>query len=368
MKLTFWKKSEQFPHEVGIGSKSEGKPVIFKIIFGIVVLGLLINFVLLYLLQGKVTILNEDKAIIAETINRASGIMDKNSGTVYSKELTAEALTNKESFQNVLPALTKQATALIKERDALAKTLSLISASIDSTNLQKESALSDINSYESSAKAVVDLNKKLLDANGRLATFIADLAESLQSPIPDRNSFILNSKITVNQAILKSISDSVAKSNQQISDLKEEATKKDSAIADLNKSIRNATGTSEDFKKLFNEQRKELEQVKVEYETLKTQIGQSNNSASDENGEEIEASNSSSNKSALPQNVVRNVFPEYYYKLTGTIVDYNSKWGFVIVNFGSDSKMTLDIDGIQREVTVPAPLGQELYIARGNSL
>lgn len=356
---------DDIPSGIPPSSKAGSNPLIFKAIFGLVILGLIINFVLLWLLNGKVATLREDKDLMAETINRASTIMDKNSGTSYAKELTTQSLANKETFQNALPILTKQATILTKERDALAKTLGSISSSIDPSSQQKESAITDINSYEQSSKAVYDLSKKSLDANGKLATFVVDIAETLQQGVPDKNEFIARARTSVDPALLKSIIETVAKDKQQVSVLTDEISKKDAAITELNNSIKSTSGKDDDIKKLFNEQRRELERIKSEHEALKSKIAQSAASSNEENDEEVQVSNTSA-ATTKAENEVRTIFPEYYYKLKGKVVEYNSKWGFVILDFGSDSKLSLNIDGAQREVTVPAPLGQELYISRGD--
>lgn len=361
MKLTFWKKSGQ-AQRIEFSPKNGSDTLIFKVIFGLVILGLIINFVLLWLINGKVVTLREDKDLMAETINRASMIMDKNSGTSYAKELTTESLASKETFQNTLPILTKQATMLAKERDVLAKTLGSISSSIDNANGQKEPALSDMNSYEQSSKAVFDLSKKSLDANSKLATFAVDIADALQQGIPNKNEFVIKARTSVDLALLKSMIDIVTKDKQQVSTLMDEISKKDAAIAELNNSIKSTSGKDGDIKKLFIEQRKELERIKSEHEALKSKIAQSVDSE-EENDEEVRTSNTSIQTPV--QNELRTVFPEYYYKLSGKVVEYNAKWGFVILDFGSDSKLSLDIDGSKREVTVPAPLGQELYISRG---
>lgn len=363
MNLAFWKKSDQI--QGSEPSSSDGSnTLIFKIVCGLVVFGMIINFVLLWLLNGKVITLREDKSLMAETINRASMIMDKNSGTSYAKELTIESLVGKETFQTTLPILTKQATVLVKERDALAKALGSISSLIDSTSQQKESAFSDVNSYEQSSKTVYDLSKKLMDANGKLANFVIDIADTLQQSIPDKNNFVVKSRTSIDSVLLKSIVDIVAKDKQQVSSLTDEISQKKSTIAELNNSIKSASGSNDEFKKLFNDQRRELERVKSEHEALKLKMAQSDDFDENSGAETSSADNAS--LQAPVMNEVRTVFPEYYYKLRGKVVEYNSKWGFVILDFGSDSKLSLDIDGSYREVTVPAPLGQELYISRGD--
>lgn len=363
MKLAFWKKSDQLKSiEPSPVDSTNNNTMIFKAVFGLVIFGLVINFVLLWLLNSKVTTLREDKSLMSETINRASSIMDKNSGTSYAKELTVESLANKETFQNALGILTKQATLLTKERDSLASTLGAISLSIDKANAQKEPQLSDINSYEQSSKAVLDQSKKSLDTNSKLATFIAEIAGLLGQTIPDVNEFIIKSKISADPILLKSMIDAVTNNKQQLSVLTDEVSSKNEVIAQLNNSVKDTSGNNNELKKLFNEQRRELERVKAEHEELKTKVAQSDDF--DDEDSEDQASGSSSQEPV--KNEARTVFPEYYYKLKGKVVEYNTKWGFIILDFGSDSKLNLDIDGSMREVTVPAPLGQELYIARGD--
>lgn len=353
------------PSGIPPSPKERNNTLIFKVIFGLVILGLIINFVLLWLLNGKVANLREDKDLMAETINRASTIMDKNSGTSYAKELTTESLVNKETFQNALPILTKQATVLAKERDALAKTLASISSLIDTAAQQKESAISDMNSYEQASKAVYDLTKTSLDSNTKLATFFVDIADVIQQNIPDKNEFVAKARTSVDPVLLRSVIEGVTKDKQQVAALTDEISKKDTTITELNNSIKSTSGKDQDITKIFNEQRRELERIKSEHEALKSKIAQSVASSNEDNDEEVQVSNTSA-ATATAENEVRTIFPEYYYKLKGKVVEYNSKWGFVILDFGSDSKLSLNIDGSQREVTVPAPLGQELYISRGD--
>ncbi len=365
MKLAFWKKSDRM-QRIELHPKKGGYSWIFKVVLGLVILGLLINFVLLLLLNDKTAALRKDKELMAESINRTSIVMDKNSGTAYAKNLSVESLINEDTFQNSLPVLTKQATELTKERDALAKTLSSISSLLDEATRKSEAQFANFNSYEQSSKLVYDMIKKSMDVNNVLATFIVNISEALQQNIPDKNEFISEARFYVDPAFLKSLINNVDKEKQHLSELTDEISKKDKAITELKNTIKNTSGSEDEIKRLFNEQRKELERIKSDYEALKSNVPSSDgfDDENDENDEEVQSNTST--PQPLVQNEVRTVFPEYYYKLRGKVVEYNSKWGFVILDFGADTKLNVEIDGVFKEVTVPAPLGQELYISRGD--
>ncbi|HBM15447.1 MAG TPA: hypothetical protein DD381_03755 [Lentisphaeria bacterium] len=365
MKLFFWKKSG-LPKEKFSNDRADIVPIVIKLISGLIVLGLVINFVLLFLLNSKIIKMKEEIEVIFETMNRTASIMDKNSGTSYAKNITPESLKNKETFQQSASLITKQAANLIKERDYLAKTLSSVSALLEPATQQKESSLTDISSYEKSSNSVVETIKKSLDSNNKLSSFIADTADKFQVSIPERDNFINSSKTNIDQTVLKTVSDALTNNVEQVTQLKQEVTQKDSKISELNDTIKanQSEKGNTDLKKLFNEQRKELEQLKNDYEELKSEAAQY--AAEEEEDTDLQDIKEASESADVQASENRTSYPEYYYKLTGSVVEFNSKWNFVIINIGSDSKMTLDIDGNQREVTVPVPAGQEIYIARGD--
>jgi hypothetical protein len=259
--------------------------------------------------------------------------------------------------------LTKQSANLVKERDSLAKSLSFISEIIDSKAIQNESALADLNTYEKSSSTVIEMCRKVLNANKELVGFLAEQAEKLQIPVKDKNELLASSKTSLDQNFLKSISDGVSNSVQQVTSLKSEISQKDAKITELNNSLKTgASGANDEFKKLFNDQRRQLDQLRREYEALKSKTLQSDI----EEDAELQDLKEASAPEDKPIVVRRTSYPEFYYKLTGNVVDYNSKWGFVIIDIGSESKLNLEIDGEKRDVTVPAPVGQEIYISRGD--
>ncbi|MEI6056436.1 MAG: hypothetical protein WCR55_10310 [Lentisphaerota bacterium] len=313
MKLAFWKKSnkpkeiifhdqepEHEPHEESSLVKLHITDSMVFWLFILGVIGIIINCILLYSLHNKVTLMSKDNAITYDVMNKAARIMDQNSGTFYAKKITPDSLENKNTFNQSVTLIEKQASDLVKERDGLAKTLSSISEEIDVDNQQKESSLTDLSSYEKSSNTVAEMSKKSLDANSEFASCFLAIAKVLKVSIPNKSAFISASKLAVDQDVLKSVANEIASNYQQMNKLKNEIDQKDAKIAKLTASLKvsnSAEKNNDEFKELYKQQRKESELLRIENEELKN--AKLNNAEESQSNSEENLINPKSNASLI---------------------------------------------------------------------
>lgn len=361
MKLAFWKKKQNI--EKLTLPKKKIRPNLSLILVSIIFISLIFTFALIYMLNEKVTEVKEERNTLLDDISKSSIILDKNSGTNYSKDMQPSNFKNPGSISQILPTMNRQSEGVIKQRDSLAKTLSNTLIVIDPSVQVKDSDFSDISKYEKNSALIQPALKNIFDEYERLSRFIILTAVSLNIKDVDVNQFSMASDENFQKSILEQISNN----NSQVAKLTAQLEQRESQIKMLKDSVDKASTSGEEFRKLYNQQQKEYETIKLQFEELKANMDkkQGYSELSDDDDFEEEGGNSNPEQSNPQQ--TRNIFPEFYYKLTGQIVDFNSNWGFVIINIGSESNLTLDIDGTTREVTVPAPSGQEIYIARGDT-
>lgn len=346
MKFNFVKKLKDFrdnslSSEV-IANKTR-KKLIFKIIIAAIVVCAIVNVILLGLVNSKVKALYLDKKNMAQSLSKIF-------------EALPEKTVPQPDFMdcNLLPGYTdiisRQIKDISSQKNIMINSLQEIANSVQYENFNISGA-PDMNVVQSKVRGLSGYTKKLFDFNEKLVIFVINMASLTEQKIEKENEF-KNKLRTFPEDICLPILEDIEKGKKEIENLRQEIDAKTNTIAELRKTIEGVSTNKNKLNHIIQQQQNELIKAKNEYSGLKAQIEKATT--------HVTVGKSLAITDEKP--VKKTSYPELYHKLKGNVVEYNPKWGFIIINFGNDSK--LNIEG--EEVNVPVPLDTEVYIARGS--
>ncbi len=331
--------------------------LIFKIIFILIFIIAIISVVMLTQIVQKAKQINSKNKLMAEYINRNSFTLDKGSGTKFSRQLSIENLLKQNDLNILLRTFSKQAKGIIDQRNLLSLTLKESADSLMLPREFKSSEFDNLSTTKNSCDALLKIINKVNIRNDQLMTAIINISSAIGGKI-DINKFKSdNKKLNSLSVTIKSIAETARTINNKITDLNSKLIEKNAKIKSLEKTSSGETVNVRALREIINTQQDEIVKLKTEANNLKRtynpNLAQGTESAAHENNKKIKTKK-------------RTNYPELYHELKGKVVDYNSKWGFIIVDLGTHNTIITNIDGKEKPVIVPMPRDKEIYIVRGN--
>jgi len=354
MKFSFRKRLETFQNN-GLNTITElngsREKLIIKIAAAIIVVLAIVNAVLLGLINSKAKALYQDKKAMSESLSKISADVNKETP---AKAILQSDFMDMDMLTNYTGIILKKINDIINKKDTIITSVKSI-AEVTKYGAFDISGINDIRVIQNKLKELTDYSKKLFDYNEQLSAFVLKIASLTSQSLIDQNE--LKKKINASpENVCLPILENIEKNKKTAESLQQDITAKASTIAELKKTVEAASTNKNEFQQIIQQNQSELNKVKDEYSKLKTQI---ENIKKQPNAEKTLAA-----VTAAPAQKIS--YPEFYYNLKGKVMEYNSKWGFIIINFGSDSKLNVNIDGKEKEVNVPVPLDKEVYIARAD--
>jgi hypothetical protein len=334
--------------------------LIFKIIVIVIFIIAIISVVMLTQVVQKAKQINSKNILMAKSINSVSFTLDKGSGTRVSGQLSENNLLKQKDLNILLREFNKQATGIIDQRSLLSLTLKENADSLMLPREFKSSEFDNLSTTKTTGNSLVKLLNKVNLRNDQLVTAIINMSTAMGGKM-DINKFKSDNKnLSSLSSLIKPIIEDARNIHGKIVSLNSKLTDKDNEIRQLKKSSSGETTNIRALREIINTQQDELTQLKTEHNKLKDTLNIDNKSGT----ESIESTESGQvTKKRIKK---KTNYPELYYKLKGKVVEYNAKWGFIIVDLGKHNTIITNIDGSEKPVIVPMPTDKEIYIVRGN--
>jgi len=324
---------------------------ILNIVVAILFVFAIFAIVLLSLLDNKVKQLYTLNSALSDGFGRISLKLDANSGTTFGRNFNPSLFKNPATASNALMAQYRQADEIIKQRNKLAEEIIAITQSL---KLPQISSPEQIESLKTSKDALINISSeinKVNDRNEKLINYLIQLATVVGLKQTDIQEFKDdNSKYAPTYPSLEKL---LAESKN----LKSNLVNAQNSVQELTKNLQTLqasynTATAEDnsLKSQLNDLQQQMTILKTENEQLKQ-----NQFTFDK-----EESKTQSNHDISPNE------SELFLKLKGEVVEYNPKWGFAIINLGSLSSITEDVNGSLKTISVPVKVGLTVNITRDN--
>ncbi len=353
MKFNFGEKLEAF-RDKGLSAAAEPnesrKNLTIKIIVAIIAVFAIANAILLGFVNSKAKELSQDKEAMAESLSKIYASLDKSPANVIAQS----AFMVRSMLPGYTSMILKQVNDIVNKRDTMVSSLQDVAQAVHYPALNL-SDTNDMNVIQSRLRGLAGHSKKLFDTNENLSAFVLKIASLTDKLEMDQNEFAKKLKTSPEEVYLP-ILEGIEKDKKTVKSLQQEVVVKTNTIAELKKMIEGVGTNKNELQQIIQQKQNELIKIKNEYSSLKSQI----------KGVDGQPIIEKSLAAAEVISVKKTSYPELYYKLKGEVMEYNSKWGFIIINFGSDSKVGVNIKGEEKEVNVPAPLDKEVYIARGD--
>ena len=327
---------------------------------------------------------------MAKVIHSVAATLDEGSETdVASKLQTKKSAPSNvslyhDNFKNlgrVLGAFKTQATDVIAQRDALSKTLYRVASTMKLPNADSFAAIEfqNMGKYNKKDTDLLNLLSKVEKRDSDIAAKLVSIASQVDCAI-DPNSL----------KSLDGYSASLTNFSGKIKALKDKAN----AMASHIKSVCSTWNVSEpsldgdDYADALTTVASSLKSKKDEFDQTKTELSNKKEQITDINDkltqkEEIiksdkekisaltkrlaqyEGSGDNTNNTASNQRKTGEL--DLVKMLKGKVLRVNKKWGFVMIDLGTDNKMII---GTKKKVekSVPLPEGQIMDVARNDKL
>ncbi|MCP4181565.1 MAG: hypothetical protein GY756_27695 [bacterium] len=340
------------------GSKNNlDHSLIFKIIFILIFIIAIISVVMLTQVAQKAKQINSKNKMMAKSINSVSFVLDRGTGTKFSRQLSDNNLLKQDNLNSLLLSFKKQAKGIINQRNSLSLTLK---ESADKLNLPSEfkaSEFDNLSTTKSSCDRLLKILNKINLRNDQLVTAIVNISSAIGDKINVNKFKNDNKNLNSLSGTLAPVVEDARDINIKLTDLNTKLLDKDNEIKKIKSTSSGTTTNIRALREIINTQQDELAKLKTEHNTLKDTL---NIEGSPETASETKE------KSKKTNTKEKSDYPELYYELKGKVVDYNAKWGFIIVDLGTHNTIITKIGGNEKPVIVPMPTDKEIYIVRGN--
>lgn len=326
------------------------KKLIITIVIVLIALFAIVNTILLGFVGNKAKALHQDKEAMAESLSKISAVLNK----APTKTISKTAFMARNTLSGHTGTILSQINDIISQKDTMVASLQNAAETVHYSPLNF-SDTNDMNVIQSRLRGLAGHLKKLFDLNEKLSAFVLKAASLTDQSVTNQNE--LNEKLSTSpENVYLPILENIEKNKKSVGSLQQEINANTNTIAELKKAIEGAGTNKNELQQMLQQKQNELTKVKNEYSKLKDQIKSVVSQPSVKKTTDVTAVAA----------VKKSPSPELYHKLKGEVVEYNSKWGFIIINFGSDSKLYLDIENEVKEINAPVPLDKEVYIARGD--
>jgi len=317
---------------------------------------------------------------MAVTVNQASAELDKGSGTNIAKLLSPELLSHERysELDKNLAQLTQQAQKIVQQRDDLGSTIKKIATVTEMKNIPNSDDFTKMDAYAAAKKNVLDwvgetkerqdgIIKQICDTASKLDVSIT--ADALRTPEYSGEMRKLDAKIATVKSRISSYNDSFSQMAQIFGSSSPDLS--DNAYSG---SIRSITDAAQKMKDDLSSAKSSLESTKNQLASLQSTI-KGKDSSIQNLQKDIKGRDDQIAKLKMiisPNTPFKDDFklwtegsPEARMAVQGKIIDINRKYGFVVVDLGSNTKVEQAIGNKVNPVNPKITSNIDMVVARG---
>jgi predicted nucleic acid-binding Zn-ribbon protein len=332
---------------------------------------------------------------MAAMINSVAGILDANSETAYQKALVQTRLeldakkdpagaaknaklslyhNNYANLESVLAPFKKQAQDIAMQRDVLGATLKDIADTLEIPETFAQSQFQSVGTYDETKGKLVNFVKKVNDRDNALVDQIAASAKVIGFSVQPEALKNLDEfagplgEFGTKVDALKKRSDAYGRhitSICQILDISTPSLEGEDYASSLSNTETAVRGVKDEFertkqelastKQQLEETRDKLRQTEEKYAQLETKYQKVK--------KELDAILNPTGEEGGDGGTV-----QFVKKLKGTVIDVNRKWDFVVIDLGSENKMTVPAGkGKTRDIVVSLPMNVLMTASRDDN-
>jgi myosin heavy subunit len=337
------------------------KELALKIINVLSLLFAITAITLSYLLFTKRIELFDSNNQMASTINRASTILDKNSGTQISKQISSEAVKNSYKTPTALMAFQKQASSVITQRNQMGAAMEKIAKETPGAEKLVTVNFNNITSYKKSIEELLKSSDDFAKMRYALANKIIDLSQTLKVQLKNEEKFAKSPTAQDYSSAFIQLNGKAAQLTNELQLSKDEASKVKNNLTKLQIELNKYIDIDSDLKVLLQEKETQNTKLSEKTKSLSSQIDDYKNRIKELN-----------TKKANPDGVAPNITQNrpnsdgLLSKLHGEVLKYDKKWGNVIINLGKNNDVKVKVNDKEQNVNVPLPIDSELIVARND--
>jgi hypothetical protein len=317
---------------------------------------------------------------MAVTVSQTSAELDKGSGTNVAKSLSPEILSHEKyaELDKNLTQLTQQAQKIVQQRDEMGSTIKKIASVTEMKSIPEDSDFLKLDAYLASQNKVVSwieeakqrqdgTIKLLCDSASKLDVSISPEALKTSEYSSEFSKF--GDKIIAIQTRLSSYTDCFTQIASTLGSSTPDLS--DSAYAGAIKSIADSAVKMKD----------ELSTAKSSLDSANSQLAAMQNTVKDKDGNILELQTKVKTKEETinklkyminPEGGIKDDFklwsdgcPEARMAVQGKIIDINRKYGFVVVDLGTNTKVEQSIGSKTNAVNPKIANNIDMIVARG---
>jgi uncharacterized coiled-coil DUF342 family protein len=316
---------------------------------------------------------------MAAALNQTSAALDKGSGTNVAKSLSTDALTHEKyaDLEKTLPALTQQAQKVIGERDELSAAIKKIADTTEMKDAPSAEDLAKIDGYAASKDKVVGWIGEVKERQDSTLSAVCASASKIGASLSkdalkgagyadeigklDSKISEVKTKVDTYNDTYKEIADTLGSGSPDLGD----SSYKDSVqkIASKAKSVKNELASAKN----------ELASAKSKLNSAEAQIA---SKASDLEKKEMALKKSEGEVKRLANIIKPDVDPkkiipwedgsrEARLAVQGKVIDINRKYGFLVVDLGTGTKVEQTLGSKLNAVNPKIPAQCDMVVARG---
>ncbi len=317
---------------------------------------------------------------MAVTVSQTYAELDKGSGTNVAKSLSPEILSHEKyaELDKNLTQLTQQAQKIVQQRDEMGSTIKKIASVTEMKSIPEDSDFLKLDAYLASQNKVVSwieeakqrqdgTIKLLCDSASKLDVSISPEALKTSEYSSEFSKF--GDKITAIQTRLSSYNDCFTQIASTLGGSTPDLS--DSAYAGAIKSIADSAVKMKD----------ELSTAKSSLDSANSQLAAMQNTVKDKDGNILDLQKTVKTKEETinklkyminPEGGIKDDFklwsdgcPEARMAVQGKIIDINRKYGFVVVDLGTNTKVEQSIGSKTNAVNPKIANNIDMIVARG---
>jgi len=309
-----------------------------------------------------------------QAISNASATLDKGSDTDYSKKyLNPQSLDHKHyaDLDKVLPQFAKQAKDVVDQRGTLSAALVKIGKAYELPNIPEPKVVDSIKSYKDSVGTIVSTAENYAQINNTVLTRMAAIGEkvgvSLRANDLRGNPAIDNAeKITSGVGALRVKADTFAENFGSIASVV--GVDGDFNGSAYQSSVVDTVSKVKEMKSRHDEYLSNWKSAQTQVAVLTNKVNQKDTEIKALN-RKVTGLERQLNKFVKALDVddekTNPNDPKLLKILKGRIIDINTKWDFVVINLGAQSKVEQKIGDKVRLFPVNIPNEEEMVVVRG---
>ncbi len=317
---------------------------------------------------------------MAGVVNQAAAILDSDSGTQIATELSPEALSHNkyEDLSTLLPKFKDQAEKIVKERNELGSTLRNIATTIEMNNIPTEEEFRKLDTYESSKDLVSRAVEEIKERQDAMFRMVASTARALGVNISPNtlksSSFVAEYRKIDNK--IKDINTRIDRYNGVIQDIASVVgAPKPSFGDDYSKSISDTLASTRKMKSDFDSAKRALTGANRKVQALQSSEKEKDGKITElattiekKDGEILRLkeiiSGTDKSGSAQIENPWEPGSPSARRAVQGKIIEYNQKYGFLVVDLGEQTVVNQRIGNKINPVNPQIQTNSEMMVAR----